>query len=278
VIRRTFDRDLLRRRRARRNPPPDPSFRDELAARLVDRLVDLRRRFTTVLELAAADDAVDRARAAAGLPPFALHLRADTAPPRLGRPAPALVLDPERLPFPDGRFDLVLAAGGLHWIDDLPRALAEIRRVLARDGLLLALFPGGASLIELRTCLVEAELELLGGAALRVFPTLDPRDGAALLQRAGFASPVVDVERVDLAYRDPARLLFDLRAAGESAAFAPELRRPLRRAVLARALELYRTRFVRPDGTHPVTVELVLLAGFGGPAAAPTVQEPSSPA
>jgi SAM-dependent methyltransferase len=180
-----------------------------------------------------------------------------------------VVADPERLPFAAGRFDLVLAAGGLHRIDDLPRALAEIRRVLARDGLLLALFPAGSSLVELRTCLIEAELEILGGAALRVSPTLDPRDAAALLQRAGFDSPVVDVERVDLAYRDPFRLLLDLRAVGESAAFAPELRRPLGRDVLARALELYRTRFVRPDGTHPVTVELVLLAGFGGPPGGP---------
>lgn len=264
-----FDRTLLRRRRERSRPPCDPSFRAELAARLVDRLVDLRRRFSAVLELAAADDSVGRALLAAGLPPFPLHLRADLAPPRLDRPAPALVVDEERLPFPAGRFDLVLAAGGLHWVDDLPAALLEIRRVLARDGLLLALFPGGSSLVELRTCLVEAELELLGGAAPRVAPTLDPRDAAALLQRAGFASPVVDVERVDLAYRDPLRLLQDLRAAGESAALAPHLRRPLRRSVLARALELYRTRFVGPDGAHPVTVELILLAGFGGAPAEP---------
>jgi SAM-dependent methyltransferase len=269
VRNRLFDPALFRRRRERTRPPRDPSFRDELAARLVDRLVDLRRRFTTVLELAAADDAVSRALAAAGLPPFPLHLRADLAPPRLDAPGPAIVADPERLPFAGGRFDLVLAAGGLHRVDDLPGALAEIRRVLARDGLLLALFPAGSSLVELRTCLIEAELEILGGAALRVFPTLDPRDAAALLQRAGFDSPVVEVERVDLAYRDPFRLLLDLRAVGESAAFAPELRRPLRRDVLARALELYRTRFVRPDGTHPVTVELVLLAGFGGPPGGP---------
>lgn len=264
-----FDRALLRRRAARTRPERDPTWRAELAARLVDRLVDLRRRFTTVLELAAADDSLARALAAAGLPPFALHVRADLAPPRLDRPSPAVVLEEERLPFAPGRFDLVLAAGGLHRVNDLPRALLEIRRVLAPDGLLLALFPGGASLVELRTCLWEAELELAGGAAPRVAPTLDPRDAAALLQRAGFDSPVVDVERVDLAYRDPLDLVRDLRAAGESAALAPELRRPLRRAVLARALALYAERFVRPDGTHPVTVELLALAGFAGPPAGP---------
>lgn len=264
-----FDRTLRRLRRERTRPPRDPSLRAELAGRLVDRLRAMRRRFTTVLELGAADDALARALEAAGLPPFPLHVRADIAPPRLDRPAPAVVVDEERLPFARGRFDLVLAAGGLHWVDDLPGALCGIRRVLARDGLLLALFPGGSSLVELRTCLVEAELERTGGAAPRVAPTLDPRDAAALLQRAGFASPVVDVERVDLAYRDPLRLLRDLQASGESAALAPDLRRPLRRSVLVRALELYRERFLRPDGTHPVTVELVVLTGFGDVPAPP---------
>ncbi|MDW8368985.1 MAG: SAM-dependent methyltransferase, partial [Geminicoccaceae bacterium] len=132
-------------------------------------------------------------------------------------------------------------------------------------GLLLAGFPGGASLVELRTCLVEAELELVGGASPRVAPMVDLRDAAALLQRAGFASPVADLEAVPLAYREPLQLLRDLRAMRETAVLAADLRRPLRRAVLLRALELYRERFSLPDGTHPVTVELLFLAGFGGP-------------
>jgi SAM-dependent methyltransferase len=260
-----FDRRLLRLRAARTRPPREPLLRAEIAARLADRLAAMRRRFTTVLELAAADDALERAMALAGLPPFPLHIRADRVPPPAGR-GPALVLDEERLPLAPGRLDLVIALGGLHWVNDLPGTLVRIREALARDGLLLAAFPGGASLVELRGCLIEAEAELRGGATPRVAPMVDLRDAAALLQRAGFASPVADLEPIDLAYRDPLRLLADLRAARETAALAPALRRPLGRAVLARAIELYRERHRRADGSHPATLELIVLTGFGGPA------------
>ncbi len=260
-----FDRRLLALRAARTRPPREPLLRELIAARLADRLASLRRRFATVLELGAADDALERAMAETGLPPFPLHVRLDRLPPPRGT-GPVLVADEERLPLAPGRVDLVIALGGLHWVNDLPGTLAQIRAALARDGLLLAAFPGGASLIELRTCLLEAETELTGGAAPRVAPMVDLRDAAALLQRAGFASPVADLEPVDLAYRDPLRLLADLRAARETAALAPELRRPLGRAVLARALELYRERHRRADGSHPATLELVVLTGFGGPA------------
>ncbi|MCS6779328.1 MAG: methyltransferase domain-containing protein [Geminicoccaceae bacterium] len=259
-----FDRRLLRRRLERRRPPFEPFLRDQIAVRLVDRLGSIRRRFLRVLELAAVDDTLERAMAEAGLPPFAQHVKAALVPPwRTG--AMRVVADLELLPLAPGRFDLVVVIGGLQWVGDLPGALAQIRRVLVRDGLLLAGFPGGASLVELRTCLVEAELELVGGASPRVAPMVDLRDAAALLQRAGFASPVADLEAVPLAYREPLQLLRDLRAMRETAVLAADLRRPLRRAVLLRALELYRERFSLPDGTHPVTVELLFLAGFGGP-------------
>ncbi|MCS6879236.1 MAG: methyltransferase domain-containing protein [Geminicoccaceae bacterium] len=259
-----FDARLLRRRLERRVPPFDPLLRDEIAWRLVDRLASMRRRFERVLELAAVDDALERAMARAGLPPFPFHVKAAPAPAPRAVAGPSVLADPEFLPFADAGFDLVIAAGGLHWCNDLPGVLVQIRAVLGRDGLFLAGFPGGATLVELRTCLVEAELELTGGASPRVAPMVDLADAAALLQRAGFSSPVADLERVALAYRDPARLLADLRAMRESAAFASELRRPLRGSVVRRALELYRERFRGPEGTHPATLDLVFLAGFGG--------------
>lgn len=261
-----FDRRLVRLRAARTSPPREPLLRELIAARLADRLAAIRRRFTTVLELSAADDALERALAEVGLPPFPLHVKVGPVPPPRGTGSLALVADEERLPLAPGRFDLVIALGGLHWVNDLPGTLLQIRAALARDGLLLAAFPGGASLVELRTCLLEAETELCGGAAPRVAPMVDLRDAAALLQRAGFASPVADLESIDLAYRDPWRLLADLRAARETAALAPELRRPLARTVLGRAMEFYRERHRRPDGSHPATLELVVLTGFGGPA------------
>ncbi len=260
-----FDRRLLRRRLQRRHPPFEPLLRWEIANRLVDRLGSMRRRFTRVLELAAVDDSLERAMQEAGLPPFPVHIKCALVPPPAREPGGCVVGDIEFLPFAPARFDLVLAIGELHWCNDLPGALVQIRSTLARDGLFLAGFPGADTLVELRTCLVEAELELTGGASPRVAPTIALDVAAALLQRAGFASPVADRERVELAYRDPLRLLADLRATRETVAFAPELRRPLQRSVLLRAIELYRQRFCRADGTFTATLELLFLAGWAEP-------------
>ena len=103
----------------------------------------------------------------------------------------------------------------LHWVNDLPGLLAQVRHCLAADGLLLAAFPGGETLHELRQALLAAELDVTGGAGLRLSPMIDVRDAGALLQRAGFALPVADVERLTVRYAEPLRLLMDLRAMGE---------------------------------------------------------------
>ncbi len=165
------------------------------------------------------------------------------------------------LPIEDGQADLVVNLLGLHWANDLPGALSQVRRALKPDGLFIASLFGAATLKELRGVLTEAELEVNGGAQARVSPFADGYDGAGLLQRAGFALPVTDVDRFVVRYRDPLSLMKDLRAMGETNVLAGPIR-PLSRSVLARAMQLYAQRHAEPDGRIPATFEMVHLAGW----------------
>ncbi|HVL42748.1 MAG TPA: methyltransferase domain-containing protein [Brevundimonas sp.] len=157
--------------------------------------------------------------------------------------------------------DLIVSLMSLHWANDLPGALAQIRRALKPDGLFLGTLLGAGTLKELRAVLTEAELEARGGAQARVSPFADGFDGAALLQRAGFALPVADVDRVTVRYPDLFALARDLRAMGETNVLAGDVR-PLTRGILARAAQLYAERFAEPDGRIPATFEIVHLAGW----------------
>lgn len=165
------------------------------------------------------------------------------------------------LPVADGSADLIVSVLSLHWADDLPGALAQIRRALKPDGLFLGALFGGTTLNELRGVLTEAELEITGGAQARVSPFADGFDGAALLQRAGFALPAVDVDRITVRYPDLPALVRDLRAMGETSALAGPAR-PVRRDVLARAAALYAERHADPDGRIRATFEIIHLTGW----------------
>ena len=172
--------------------------------------------------------------------------------------APAIAADEEFLPFAPGSFDLIVANLSLHWVNDLPGALIQLRMALAPDGMFLASLPALGTLAELRTALTEAELALTGGASPRVSPFPDLRDCASLLQRAGFALPVADAEDITLSYANPLALLHDLRAAGETNAVALRTRRPPPRALLPMAL----SELPSQDGRHPVTLRLAMLTGW----------------
>ncbi len=165
------------------------------------------------------------------------------------------------LALADGSQDLIVSLMSLHWANDLPGALAQIRRALKPDGLFVGTLLGAGTLKELRAVLTEAELEVRGGAQARVSPFADGFDGAALLQRAGFALPVSDVDRLTVRYRHFFGLISDLRAMGETNALAGPIR-PLTRGILARAAELYTERWAEPDGRLPATFEIVHLAGW----------------
>lgn len=172
-----------------------------------------------------------------------------------------VAFDPEHNPFAPRAFDLILAPLSLGWANDLPGALVQLRLSLSPDGLFMATLFGPETLRELRAVLLEAESEITGGAALRIAPFPEIREAAGLLQRAGFALPAADREVITVRYRDPFTLLADLRGMGETAALASRAP-PLRRAVIARAMQLYQERFAFPDARVPATFELITLTGW----------------
>jgi hypothetical protein len=153
-------------------------------------------------------------------------------------------------------------------------ALIQIRQALKPDGLFIGAFLGGATLTELRQALTAAEQEILGGAGSRVSPFADSRDATGLLQRAGFALPVGDVDRVSVSYAHPLKLMADLRQMGETNVLAERHPRALTRTLLARAAEIYVEQSAGPDGRVPATFEIVTLTGW---APAPGQPQPLAP-
>lgn len=188
------------------------------------------------------------------------------------RAGPDVSLDP--LPFDPESVDLVVSALALHFVDDLPGLLAQVRRILRPDGLFTAALPGGDTLTELRQSFAAAESEVEGGASPRVLPFADVRALGGLLQRAGFALPVTDVDRVTVRYASPFALFADLRSWGATNALVERSRKPLRRATLARAVEIYAERFADADGKIRATFEIVWLSGW---APHPDQQKPLKP-
>lgn len=209
-----FDRAAVRRHRDRAAGSLDPvrPILEEAAERLIERLDDTTRRFSRALDLGGRGVVAPLLRAR-GIATVSADLSAAMA---ARNPGPAVVADEEFLPFAPASFDLIVASLSLHWVNDLPGALLQLRRALAPEGLLLASLPTLGTLDTLRSALMEAEMALSGGASPRISPFPELRDCAALLQRAGFALPVADVEEIRLAYADPLTLLTDLRAAGEA--------------------------------------------------------------
>jgi SAM-dependent methyltransferase len=229
-----FDRALVRRRRARAAATVGQvaPMLDAAAALLLDRLDDTTRRFSRALELGGRGAVAPLLRAR-GIP-FVVSL--DLAAPMAARAGGlAVAADEEWLPFAPASFDLIVASLSLHWVNDLPGALIQIRRALAPDGLFLASLPGLGTLQGLREALAAAETELRGGVSPRVSPFPELRDLAGLLQRAGFALPVADADTVPLRYRTALGLYRDLRAAGEQNAVLARDGRIPPRALLALA-------------------------------------------
>jgi SAM-dependent methyltransferase len=174
----------------------------------------------------------------------------------------AVAAGEEALPFADGALDLVVSALALQLVNDLPGTLIQIRRALRPDGLLLAALVGGDTLTELRQAFAAAESEIEGGISPRVAPFADVRDIGALLQRAGFALPVTDVDRLVVRYASPLALMHDLRKMGAANPMIERSRRPLKRATLQRVLEIYGERFSDGDGRIRATFEIVWLSGW----------------
>jgi SAM-dependent methyltransferase len=174
----------------------------------------------------------------------------------------AVVADEEMLPLREASVDLVVSALSLQTVNDLPGAFVQIRRALKPDGLFLAALLGGETLTELRQSFVAAEVELEGGLSPRVAPFADIRELGALLQRAGFALPVTDVDRVTVRYASVFALMHDLRRMGGGNPLFERRRSPLRRATLMRMAQIYGERFADADGRIRATFEIVWLSGW----------------
>lgn len=193
-------------------------------------------------------------------PPESKWLRADSVPSLAG--AGGVVFDDEALPFADETLDAYVSVLMLHGVNDLPGALAQIRRCLKPDGLFMAALFGGQTLHELKLALAEAEIEITGGLSPRVAPAVDVRDAGALLQRAGFALPVADVETMTVRYDHPLKLLADLRGMGETSVLTERRGTFLRRKVLQRACDVYVEKFASKDNRVPATFEILYLTGW----------------
>jgi SAM-dependent methyltransferase len=268
-----FDRMLLRSRRRRAAALGPANFLlDRVADDLADRLAAVLRRFDRALDLGTPGDAVRTALARLGSVGGIVAM--DTVLQGKGAAALFVVADEEALPFGDGVFDLVVSALSLQFVNDLPGALVQIRRALKPDGLFVAALIGGETLTELRQAFAAAESEIEGGVSPRVAPFADLRDLGALLQRAGFALPVTDTDRVTVRYDSAFALMHDLRRMGAANALVDRRRAPLKRATLMRMAEIYGHRFADADGRLRATFEIVWLSGW---APHPSQQQPLRP-
>jgi SAM-dependent methyltransferase len=260
---RLFDRRLLRARRRRAATlGPSTFLVERVAEDLFDRVGAVLRRFGCAVDLGTPTDAVRRALAAIGKVDTIVAAHVPVAGSVAGDACLAVAADEEALPFRDASVDLVVSALALQFVNDLPGTLVQIRRALRPDGLLLAALAGGTTLMELRQAFAAAEAEIEDGVSPRVVPFADVRDMGMLLQRAGFALPVTDVDRITVRYVSPIALMHDLRRMGATNPLLERSRRPLKRATLSRMIEIYAERFSDNDGRIRATFEIVWLSGW----------------
>ena len=257
-----FDRKLIaaRARRARALGPVT-FLLERAAGDLVDRLAAVLRKFPLALDLGTPTDAVRNVLR--DNPDVGSIVAANVSVESLASHGGwKAVADEEILPFANASFELVVSVLALQAVNDLPGTLIQIRRALKPDGLFLGAVLGGNTLTELRESFFAAEAEIEGGVSPRVAPFLEVREAGGLLQRAGFALPVVDVDNITVRYGSPFSLMRDLRAMGAANSLVERRRKPLRRATLVRAAEIYAEKFSDPDGKVRATFDIVWLSGW----------------
>lgn len=278
-----FNSQLIARHRDRAaaNYDDHAFLKSRESSHLIERLQDVSRRFPMALDLGAHDGRAAATLLASDQVDQVIALERSVRMADLARKRGLEVIrgGEEDLPFTPQSFDLVASVLALHWTSDLPGALVQVRQVLKPDGLFLGCLFGGGTLQELRMAFIEAESSLLGGVSPRISPLPSLQDMAGLLQRAGFALPVADVERVTVRYDNPLKLMTDLRGMAEQAAFAQregQSRRPLSRRLLARVLEVYRDRFSDGEGKVKASFEIIWLSGWAPGAGQPKPLRPGS--
>ncbi|OQM75526.1 methyltransferase domain-containing protein [Manganibacter manganicus] len=267
---------LQRKRRALARPVAGADFlMRRVAEDLSERLSAVGRRFSRAATLFCQTGDAQEALNASGKIDEIVRVEADAAHFH-GAPlsANAIVAQPETVPLEPQSLDLAVSLLSLQSVNDVPGMLAQIRRSLKPDGLFLGAMAGSGTLGELRESLLGAEAELYGGVSPRVMPFADVRDAGGLLQRAGLALPVADVETMTVRYDTLFDLMADLRAMGETSVLIDRSRHPATRALFARAAELYAERFSDEDGRIRASFSIVWLSGW---APDPSQQKPLKP-
>lgn len=257
-----FDADLWQRRRARamRQFAEVDFIQRRIEEHLLDCLLDMRRGFPRVLVIGCADGRFAQAlEGRFGIEALVLADEVQACVPEGG-----VWIRNEVLPQEPEAYDAVILNAALHRMQDVPGVLAQVQRLLVPDGLVLACFPGGETLNELRQSVREAEIAVLGGLSPRVIPFMDVRDTGGLLQRAGFALPVVDSDRFQVTYAHLFDLMKDLRAMGAANPLFQRRRAATPKGVFIKAAEYYAQHFPATDGSERIaaTVELILAIGW----------------
>lgn len=265
---------LAHKRRALARPAEGADFLMRRTVEdLADRLGAVERRFRKAAALFCQTPAATEVLAASGKVADIVRVEADAS---FLAGATGIVAPPETVPFEAESLDLVVSLLSLQAMNDIPGVLAQIRRVLKPDGLFLGALAGAGTLAELRESLLSAETELYGGASPRVLPFTDVRDAGALLQRAGLALPVADVETVTVRYDTLFDLAGDLRAMGETNPLIDRSRRPGTRRLFARAAEIHAERFSDADGRIRSSFSIVWMSGWAPDASQQKPLKPGS--
>ncbi len=254
-----FDRHQVRRMQTRAAARmADHNFLIDWNMRhLIERLADIKRTYPVALLIGGrvSPALIEELKAAGQIETLIV---ADMSPVF----TPDVCLDEEHLPFAAATFDLIISPFSLHHVNDVPGALIQMRRALKPDGLMLAAFPGGESLIELRQSFMKTEIEHRQGARMRVHPFIEKQQAAGLLQRGGYALPVVDSERVVVTYDNAFRLMQDLRYMGESNSLHMRDRSLTGKHLMMEMAKTYQADFCEPDGRIRATFEMIFLSGW----------------
>lgn len=250
-----FDRVALRRNRGRaaKNFATYDFLLQEVAARLHDKYLDINRDFHHIVDLGCHNGELEKLLAGKSV------INQDLSRKFTGVTIQA---DEEYLPYRPGSLDLVLSNLSLHWVNDLPGCLAQIMQALKPDGLFLCAMFGGETLKELRECLMEAEINIRGGASPRVSPFIDIRNAGGLLQRAGFALPVVDTDRITVTCDTAFKLMQDLRGMGESNILVKRFRGLTSPRLMTECARIYQEKFTNSRGRITVSFDIIYLMGW----------------
>ncbi|MDX1922547.1 MAG: methyltransferase domain-containing protein [Alphaproteobacteria bacterium] len=268
-----FNRQRLRqnRLRARANFADHNVLFEEVTMQLLDRLQGINRSFNRILDLGSRNFSLSKSLSKQDASRFIVHCPTLPDVKKL-LPHHVCVADEEWLPFRDASFDLIISNLNLHWANDLPGALIQMRRALKPDGFFLSALFGGETLRELRECLYEAEMQLRGGVSQHISPFADIQDCGSLLQRAGFTLPVVDKERFTLTYQNSFQLMRELRGMGESNILNSRDKRFMPSELFIEADRIYRNRYATksesgksengPSEKIDATFDIIFIAGW----------------